>query len=160
VVLAADPWTDLLTFLQTLIVPNWGELINMLPFFVVLGVVGPLITIIVVMQLWYLIHRRRGRVRRTELQPYAADRDSTGAPIYPANVPFCEEHELLFPPSMTACTVDGDELTVKCPIDRTARVASEQTCRACGTRYVLGATETALSIRRTGQPPAGGAAVA
>lgn len=159
-VLAADPWTDILTFLQTVIVPNWGELINMLPFFFLVGVIGPIITIILLLQVWYFLHRRRGHVRRSEPQPTAAAHDASGAPIYPPNVPFCERHELLFPPDMTACTVDGDELTVKCPVDSTARVASDQTCRACGTRYVLGATETPLTIRRTGQPPAGGAAVA
>ena len=75
-------------------------------------------------------------------------------------MPFCEEHQLLFPPKDTACTIDGAELTVRCPVDGTSRTASDHLCRTCGTEYNLGATETALTIRRTGQPPAGGAAVA
>lgn len=159
-VLAADPWTDILTFLQTLIVPAWGELINLLPFFVVVGVIGPIVTLLLLMQVWYLWHRRSGRVRRQETQPRPAPRDAAGELEFPPNVPYCQPHALLFPQSMTACTVDGAELTVNCPVDGTSRVASDQTCRACGTRYVLGATETPLTIRRAGQPPAGGAAVA
>ena len=181
-VLAADPWTDILTFLQTVIVPNWGELINMLPFFFLIGVVGPIITLIILLQGWYFLHRRRGHVHRVEPQPVPATRDAAGLPVFPPNVPFCEVHELpvpvwssidlfavavaltthalLFPPKDTACTVDGAELTVKCPVDGTSRTASDRLCRSCGTEYRLGATESALTIRQAGQPPAGGAAVA
>ena len=159
-VLAADPWTDILTFLQTVIVPNWGELINMLPFFFLIGVVGPIITLIILLQGWYFLHRRRGHVHRVEPQPVPASRDAAGLPVFPPNVPFCEEHALLFPPKDTACTVDGAELTVKCPVDGTSRTASDRLCRSCGTEYRLGATESALTIRQAGQPPAGGAAVA
>jgi hypothetical protein len=160
VLAASDPWTDILNFLQTVIVPNWTELISMLPFFLLIGVVGPILSLLLLMQLWYLLHRRRGRVRITEPEPRPALRDANGNPVIPPNVPFCDEHALLHPLNRTICEVDGAELSVVCPVDETVRPAAEQLCRACGTRYVLGATRTAVAIRRTGQPPAGGAAVA
>jgi len=49
---------------------------------------------------------------------------------------------------------------VRCPIDQTTRPASQELCRVCGTRYVLGASRTGLTVRRSGRPPEGGAAVA
>ena len=60
----------------------------------------------------------------------------------------------------TRCRECRQELTVRCPTDGTLRSASEQTCSACGTRYVLGAVETAVAVQRRSGPPAGGAAVA
>jgi hypothetical protein len=160
VLAATDPWTAILDFLQTVIVPNWTELISMLPFFLLIGVVGPLLSLVMLMWAWYALHRRRGRIRITEPEPVLASRDRNGNPVFPPNVPFCDDHALLFPVSRTTCEVDGAELSVVCPVDGTVRPAAEQLCRACGTRYVLGATRTAVAIRRTGRPPKGGAAIA
>ena len=160
VLAATDPWTAILDFLQTMIVPNWGELISMLPFFVLVGVVGPLISLVAFMWFWHVIHRKRGHVKVMEAESHPALRDPNGNPIYPPNVPFCDKHGQLFTLSRTACDLDGDELSVVCPVDLTTRPASQQLCRACGTRYVLGASSTALTVRRTGHPPEGGAAVA
>lgn len=160
IVAASDPWTTILDFLQTVIVPNWGELINMLPFFLLIGVVGPILSLVLLMQVWYLLHRRRGHVRIAEPEAIPASRDSQGNPIYPPNVPYCDEHELLYPANRTTCEINGAELSVSCPVDQTVRTASEQVCRVCGTRYVLGAARPPITVRRTGSPPEGGAAVA
>lgn len=160
VLAATDPWTAILDFLQTMIVPNWGELISMLPFFLLLGVVGPILTLLLLLWLWYATHRKRGRVKVVEREAQPALRDANGNPVFPPNVPFCEEHRLLFPASRSTCELDGDELSVVCPVDHTTRPASQQLCRACGTRYVLGAASSALTVRRIGHPPEGGAAVA
>jgi hypothetical protein len=155
-----DPWTAFLTWLQTVVVPNWGELVSMLPFFLIIGVVGPLLSLIGLGWVWHLAHSRRGRVRLAELEAMPAPSDPDGQPLFPPNVAFCETHALLYPGSRTSCEVDGGELSVICPIDHTTRPASQQTCRACGTRYVLGAARTALTVQRVGRPPDGGAAVA
>ena len=112
------------------------------------------------MWFWYAIHRKRGHVKVVEPEARPALRDPNGNPIFPPNVPFCEEHALLYPTNRTTCEIDKDELSVVCPVDHTTRPASQQLCRACGTRYALGAASTALTVRRTGQPPEGGAAVA
>lgn len=156
-----DPWTAFLDFLQTILVPNWGELITMLPFFLLLGAVGPVLTLLLLYHLYHFVKRRSGRVRIEEPVPVAALLDATsGEYVFPANVPFCARHGLIYPPHETSCEIDKEELSVRCPVDDIVRTARQQTCRACGTRYELGASRTALTIRRTGRPPEGGAAVA
>lgn len=158
--MSSDPWTTFLDWLQSVIVPEWGELIDMLPLFVMLGLVGPIISLIVLMRLRYLFRRRRGRVRFAEAEPVSAPLDADGRSVFPPNVPFCEEHSVIYPSNGRRCEIDGAELAVVCPVDDAVRPASQQLCRACGTRYVLGASDTPLMVRRTGRPPTGGAAVA
>jgi hypothetical protein len=155
-----DPWTAFLDWLTTVIVPDWGELITMLPFFLILGVVGPIVTLIALLWVWDLMKRERARVELDEPDVMAAPRDALGLPVVPVNVPFCQEHALIYPPSQVRCAIDGTDLSVRCPVDDTVRPAAEQTCRACGTRYVLGASRVPALVQRSGQPPSGGAAVA
>jgi len=155
-----DPWSAFLDLLQSIMVPDWNALISLLPFFVILGVIGPILSIMMLMQLWYLLHRRRGRVRRVEEEPVSAPLDADGTPAFPPNAPFCEEHAVIYPAGARSCEIDRAELSVRCPIDQTTRPASQELCRVCGTRYVLGASRTGLTVRRSGRPPEGGAAVA
>ncbi len=157
---APDPWTAFLTWLTTVIVPNWTELVGMLPFFLVLGVVGPILSLIMLMWTWHFFKRRRANVRLAIPDVVATARDARGEPVFPANVPFCQEHALIYPASRVACELDGTNLSVRCPVDGTVRPASLQTCSACGTRYVLGASKAPALVQRTGRPPEGGAAVA
>jgi hypothetical protein len=157
---APDPWTAFLDWLSTVIIPNWGELISMLPFFLVVGVIGPLVTLIGLLWVWYLIHRSRGRVQRDERQAVRAPLHADGRPVFPPNVPYCAEHGLLYPPRVGRCEIDRADLSVTCPVDGTVRVASVQTCPACGTRFVLGAGSTATLVSGSSGPPEGGAAVA
>jgi hypothetical protein len=51
-------------------------------------------------------------------------------------------------------------LYVRCPVDDMTRVASQDLCRVCGTRYQLGAALSPVVVQRSGRPPEGGAAVA
>ncbi len=104
--------------------------------------------------------RRRGKVRTGEPEPVAAELAADGSYVYPVNVPYCQTHNLVFPPQMTACDIDGEELLVRCPVDQSVRIAGQQLCRTCGTRYELGASLAPLVVSRRGRPPAGGAAVA
>ena len=157
---APDPWTAFLDWLSTVIIPNWGELVNMLPFFLVVGVIGPLVTLIALLWVWYMLHRTKGRVRREERQAMIAPVGAEGRPAFPPNVPYCEDHSLVYPPHATRCEIDRADLSVACPVDGTVRAASIQTCPACGTRFVLGAgSSPTLVIGRSG-PPDGGAAIA
>jgi hypothetical protein len=155
-----DAWTSFLDFLSTIITPNWEELIGLLPLFVLIGLVGPILTLLVLYHLYVRITGRHGRIRLGEPEPMPAPLGEDGLPLIPANVPFCSRHGLLYPLSATVCELDKDELSVRCPIDDTVRVAGQQLCRTCGTKYLLGASSTALMVRRTGRPPAGGAAAA
>ncbi len=155
-----DAWTTILDFLSTIITPNWEELIALLPLFVLIGLVGPVLTLLMLYQLRVRLTSRHGRVQLAEPEPTPAPLGEDGLPNVPANVPYCSRHGLVYPLSARTCELDREELSVRCPIDDTVRVASQQLCRACGTKYVLGASRTAVMVRRTGRPPAGGAAAA
>ena len=158
--LPTDPWTTLLDWLSTVIVPNWTQLVGMLPFFLLLGVAGPLLSLIVLLWVWYFFKRRRAHVSVTEPDAVPAPLDAGGRPLFPPNAPYCLEHAVVYPPSRTACEVDGSNLAIRCPVDGTVRPATQQTCTACGTRFVLGSGSTPALVRRSGHPPEGGAAAA
>ncbi|MEO7118868.1 MAG: hypothetical protein ABIZ34_07850, partial [Candidatus Limnocylindrales bacterium] len=129
-----DPWTSFLAWLQSLIVPDWNAVISILPLLLVLGVVGPILSLMMLMQVWYLLHRQRGHVRVADADARPAERGSEGDPIFAANVPFCEKHALVYPANIRICEIDRVELSVRCPIDSTTRPATQELCRACGTR--------------------------
>lgn len=153
-------WDQILTVLQNLIVPNWNDWIAMLPIALILGVMGPIFTLLALGWAHHLLTRRRGRLRLAEPAPRPVPRTSAGEPIVPPNAPYCSTDGLLYPARARICEVCGQELTVRCPVDDTLRPAAESLCRTCGTKYVLGAASTALTVRRSAGPPDGGAAVA
>lgn len=158
--MSSDPWTTFLDWLTTVLVPSWGELIGLMPYLVVIGIIGPIITIVALLWVWYLLHRTRGKVRREEAQAIAAPREQDGTAAFAANVPYCEEHALIYPPRATHCEIDRADLSVTCPVDGTVRTASIQVCPGCGTRYELGPTSSPLVVVSSSGPPEGGAAVA
>ena len=41
-------WTGFLEFISRFLIPAWGELINMLPVLLLIGVVGPIVTLLMV----------------------------------------------------------------------------------------------------------------
>ncbi len=155
-----DPWTAILDQLTKVLVPDWAGLILLLPFLLIVGVLAPILTLIALAWGWHWLTDRRARIKVAEPEVQVAALDAGGQPDYPANVPYCGEHRLVFPPSATRCSVDGADLSVRCPVDDTVRDASIQTCAACGTRFVLGAASTSALVRRAAGPPPGGAAVA
>ena len=158
--MSPDPWTAFLDWLTTVVVPNWTELVGMLPFWLLIGVVGPIVSLIALAWIWHFATRRRGHQTVAVPEVVAAPRDANDDPIFPANVPYSAAQGLIYPPNRTTCEVDGSNLLVRCPVDGTVREASIQVCRACGTKFVLGAATTPLLVQRTGSPPAGGAAAA
>ena len=150
-----------LDLLSKLILPDWGDLVtNWLPILLVVGVVGPILSLLALYWGYQLLTRPRFRVRIADVEPMAVPRDAAGQPVIPPNAPYCSQDLLVYPPRVTRCAVCGDELSVRCPVDQTLRPVSQETCSACGTRYVLGASDTAMTVRRQGSPPAGGAAIA
>lgn len=155
-----DPWTAFLNWLQTILVPDWNGLINLLPILLILGVLGPGLSLLAVYWMYVRMTTKRGKVNIDEPTPEPAGRAADGTPIYPPNVPYCPTHELIYPATYRACEIDRAELMVRCPVDETVRVAAQSLCRTCGTRYQLGASLAPVVIRRQGRPPAGGAAIA
>lgn len=154
-----DPWTSFLNWLQTVIIPDWGGLISLLPVLLIIGLIGPVLTLLAVYWLYVRITVRRGKVRTYDPEPVPAEIDGAGNYAYPPNAPYCPSHHLIYPPTYRECPVDHEELLVRCPVDGAVRVAEQQLCRTCGTRYQLGVALTPLEVRH-GRPPAGGAAVA
>ena len=158
--MSTDPWTSFLDWLTTVVVPAWGELIALLPYVIVGTLVGPILTLIVLMWAWHLIGRRRGRVKRHMAQPVPALLGDDGLPVLPVNQPYCEEHALVFPPRAKTCSVDGNPLAVTCPVDGTVREAEVDTCAGCGTKFKLGANSGSSVVLASDGPPEGGAAIA
>ena len=157
---ADDAWGKILEFLQGLIIPDWNGLILLLPILVILGITGPILSLLLVYWIYHFFIDRGGRVSIGEPEAEPAQRLADGTPVFPPNVPYCVEHGLIFPPTAKSCTVDNDELTVRCPVDDTVRTATQNTCRTCGTKYTLGAAVSPVVVRRRNQPPEGGAAIA
>jgi hypothetical protein len=149
-----------LELLEALLIPDWTDLMAFVPFLLILGLVGPVLTLLVLYWLYVRISTPRGRVRVDDPAPVPARHAADGTPIYPPNTPYCQTHELVYPPTVRNCEIDGQELHVRCPVDEMTRVASQEVCRSCGTRYQLGASLAPVIVRRHGRPPEGGAAVA
>jgi len=89
-------WSDFLAFLSKLVIPDWAGLINLLPVLVVLGLVGPLLTLGVLAWLGYGVTRPRTSVTYEEgARP--APRDHLDRPIIPAGEPYCPRDGLIYP---------------------------------------------------------------
>ena len=157
---AGDVGQTILDWLSGILIPDWGALIGLLPILVILGLVGPVLTLLALYWLYHMLTDRRGRVRIAEPEPVAAPIGADGEPIFPTNTPYCARHALIFPATERHCTVDGDVLTVRCPVDESPRAATEELCRGCGTRYQLGASVAPVNVRSGRRPPEGGAAIA
>lgn len=155
-----DAWTSFLRFLSTIITPSWDDLIRLMPLFVIVGVLGPALSLLVLYHLYHFVKRSRPRIQLQEAEASAAPLGEGGMPVIPPNVPHCSKHGLIYPLDATVCELDREELSVRCPVDDVVRSARQQLCKACGTRYILGASNTAIMVRRAGRPPEGGAAAA
>ncbi len=151
-------WTQFLQFLSKVIIPDWGTIIAVLPILLVIGVVGPILTLVVLGWGVEAVRRRRGRVRLATIEIRPVERDALGMPVVPANVPYCPHDALAFAPRDTRCSACGRDLEVRCPVDGTVRPAARQVCSACGTRYVLGELPALVAAAHGGPPPGGAAA--
>lgn len=158
--MSPDPWTAFLDWLTSVVVPAWGELIALLPYVLIGTIAGPILTLIVLMWGWYLLRRRRGKIHRGAPEAVAAPRDGDGRPVFPPNAPYCEQHALVYPPRARRCSLNGDPLSVTCPVDGSVRDADLDTCPACGTTFKLGAKSPSSVIVVSDGPPKGGAALA
>jgi hypothetical protein len=149
-------WSDLLAFLSTLVIPDWAALIALLPLFVLIGIVGPLLSLAALAWLGYGITKPRVKVRYDE-GTKVAPRDHLGRPIVPAGEPWCPRDGLIYGPGTTRCDVDKTNLLVQCPKCDVVRDAGLSTCGNCGLKLDL---QPRTMIVATDGPPPGGAALA
>lgn len=150
-------WTGLLGFLSHLVIPDWGALVGLLPLFLVLGVIGPIASILFLVWIIYVLRRPRTPVAYQD-GPRAAPLDATGKPIFPVGLPHCLREGLIYASGTKRCPNDGDELWVVCPMCGLGRSAGVQTCAECG--LVLKVENRAVALGQIARPPPGGAAIA
>jgi hypothetical protein len=148
-------WTDLLAFSATFVVPEWGELIGLLPIFLLLFVVGPLLTLLVLAWLWYAVKRPRTHVKFADARR-PAPLDDAGQPVYPAGEPYSAREQMIYEPGAVR-SPSGEGLVVACPKCSLVRPAADDTCGNCGLTFTL--KPTTRSLRPAG-PRSGGAAAA
>jgi hypothetical protein len=147
-------WTNLLAFAEQFIVPEWGELVGLLPVFLLLFVVGPLVTLLVLAWLRYGAVKPRTRVAFADPRR-PAPRDADGNPVFPAGEPYSLAEGVIYEPGTTRSPA-GERLLVACPKCSLVRTASEDTCGNCGLTFTL--APTTRSLRPAGPPPGGAAA--
>ncbi len=145
----------ILDLLTPIIIPDWGALVGLLPILLVVGVVGPIVTLLVLGWFIYGVRRPRSRVRYVEPQPVAAQLVD-GVPRYPPGEPYCPVDQLVYPFGATRCDRCGRDLAVRCPKCDTGREAKVDTCGTCG--LVLKIAPRLRQLQPAGPPPGGAAA--
>jgi hypothetical protein len=149
-------WTGLLGLMSKLVIPDWAGLIQLLPLFVLIGIVGPLLSLAVFAWLGFEVTKPRVRVRFDE-GTKVAPRDHLGRPIVPAGEPYCPRDGLIYPAGTLRCDVDKTDLLVRCPKCEVVRTAGISTCGNCGLTLSF---QPRTMIVSTDGPPPGGAAIA
>jgi hypothetical protein len=147
-------WTDLLAFSASFITPEWGSLVGMLPIFLVIGVVGPIVTILVLAWAHYGFYRPRARASFAAIRR-AAPLDADGRPVVPAGEPYSPSEGVIYEPG-TVRSPTGEDLVLGCPKCGLVRLATVPTCGNCGLSFSL--RPVTRSLRPSGPPPGGAAA--
>jgi hypothetical protein len=148
-------WNTLIEFTSHLVVPDWGALVNLLPIFLIVGVVGPIVSLLLLAWFIYLVRKPRLKVSYADPRRMAA-LDDDGNPVYPVGEPYSPRERMIYEPGATR-SESGEDLLVACPKCGLVRRAVDDTCGNCGLSFTL--KPTTRSVRRAG-PPSGGAAVA
>jgi len=149
-------WNGLLEFMSQFIIPDWGGLIGLLPMFLLIGVLGPILSLLLLAHLIYFIRRPRAPLAEPP-EPVRAPIAGDGQPVFPTGEPFCSRDGLIYPPNVTRCETCGEGLTVRCPKCGVARTAAMDTCGNCGLVLKIRAQN---QVVRATPPPPGGRAVA
>ena len=124
---------------------------GLLPVFLLLFVVGPLLTLLVLLWLRYGILKPRPKVAFADPRR-AAPLDADGNPVFPAGEPYSPREGVIYEPGTTRSPT-GETLVVACPKCSLVRPAVEDTCGNCGLTFTL--APTTRSLRPAGPPPGG-----
>jgi hypothetical protein len=150
-------WNQILAFLAPLVIPDWGALVGLLPIFVVVGVLGPVLSLLALVWLIYMIRKPRTKLTLIE-GPRPAALDASGRPIYPSGYPYCARDALIYPSGATVCDRCHEELVVTCPKCGIGRPARIDTCPNCGLILKIDRSAQVRALVPTGPPPGGAAA--
>lgn len=136
-----------------ILIPDWAELIGLIPTLLLIGLLGPLLSLIVVLWFVYVVRAPRRRLAPEAVTSPAAIVD--GSPVYPAGEPYCPTHRLIHPSGTERCAVDRRDLVIACPKCGTGRPAHLAACGSCGLEIRMTARPR---FARTSPPPGGAAA--
>lgn len=147
-------WHAFLTAISGIVIPDWGVLVGMLPIFLMIGVVGPIASLLALGWFIYVFRVPRARLRLVE-GPVSATVEN-GQAVYPAGEPYCPTDQFVYPSGAARCAVCRRELLVRCPKCQAGRQARVDTCGNCG--LVLKIENRGRALRPAGPPPGGAAA--
>jgi hypothetical protein len=150
-----EMWSNFIEATSAFVIPDWGQLINLLPLFLVAGVVGPILTIIMLFWVRYWILKPRVSAGYADTRRLAAIGDD-GQPIFPAGEPYSLRERMIYEAGATR-SESGEELLVACPKCGLVRSAAVDTCGNCGLSFTI--TPPTRTIRPAAPPPGGRAAV-
>jgi hypothetical protein len=150
-------WNTILDITEMFVIPNWTDVIGLMPLLIFLGVVGPLLTFTILGILVYQVARPRAKLAIEE-GPQVARAGADGQPIFQPGLPFCRTHGLIYPTGTVRCDRGGEELSVICPMCGLGRPAAIDTCPNCG--LVLNVKARPVPSGSKVGPKPGGAAVA
>lgn len=150
-------WNTILDITEMFVIPNWVDVVGLLPLLIFLGVVGPLLTFTILGILVYQVAKPRAKLAIEE-GPQVARSGADGQPIFPPGLPFCRTHGLIFPTGTVRCDRGGEDLSVICPMCGLGRPAGIDTCPNCG--LVLNVKNRPVPLGSKVGPKPGGAAVA
>ena len=149
-------WTQALGLIAKVVSPDWGSLIGLLPIFLLIGVIGPLITVLALLWFYYFVRRPRTKVRFVE-GPRRAAIAGDGLPFFPAGEPYDVRTALIYSPGTTENDA-GELLSVTCPMCGIARFADVTTCPNCGLVLKIDRRVKLRTLQPAGPPPGGAAA--
>jgi hypothetical protein len=144
-------WNSLIEFSSQFIIPDWDELVALLPILLLIGVAGPLLTLTVLFWLRYVVRRPSVRLPFAPRRR-AAPLDAEGRPVFPVGEPYSLAEGVVYEPGETR-SESGDALLVACPKCTLVRPAAEPVCGNCGLAFTL--TPATRSIQPAGPPPGG-----
>jgi hypothetical protein len=147
-------WNQLIDLTAVFITPDWADPVGWLPLLLLVGVVGPILTLLVLLWAWYAIRRPRVNVAYAEPRR-RAPLDDDGNPVYPVGEPYSPTERMVYEPGATQ-SATGEDLLLACPKCHLVRPAAQDTCGNCGLQFTL-KTPT-RSLRPAGPPPGGAAA--
>ncbi|MEO5966203.1 MAG: hypothetical protein ABIR11_12115, partial [Candidatus Limnocylindrales bacterium] len=106
-------WTGLIQFTANFVIPDWGQLIGLLPILLLLGVVAPIVTLLALGWLRYGLVKPRVKAGYSDPRRLAPV-DAEGNPAFPVGEPYSLLERMIYEPGATR-SIGGDELLVACP---------------------------------------------
>lgn len=147
-------WNGILQLTAVFVTPDWKDPVSWLPLLLLVGVVGPILSLLALAWVVYGVRRPRAKIAFADPRR-PAPLDGEGRPVYPTGEPYSPTERMIYEPGATR-SFSGESLVVACPKCGLVRAATIDTCGNCGLSFTL--KPTTRSLRPAGPPPGGAAA--